>query len=102
MLIQTPQLEAERIESLLAMSLGYFEIDSQRPMTIPSSDTFMISPSAAMPGMPSVTRKEAFFISGLEAKVRKLVTTTPEDDAANELAENVDLSKEGEENRDSP
>ena len=50
------------------MSLGYFEIGSQRPMSIPSLDTLMISPFAAMPGMPSVTTKEAFFISILRSK----------------------------------
>lgn len=50
------------------MSLGYFEIGSQRPTSIPSLDTLMISPFAAMPGMPSVTTKEAFFISILRSK----------------------------------
>ena len=111
------------------MSLGYFDIGSQRATSIPSSDTLMISPFAAMPGMPSVTRKEAFFISilrskgcspkrgcspklgrqqavrigrvGLFEELRQLVTTMPEDDAA----KNMDRPKgaqEGRENRDSP
>ena len=60
--------EGGRRESRLSMSLGYSEIDSQRPMSMPSSDTLMISPFAAMPGMPSVTRKAAFFMSSLRRK----------------------------------
>ncbi len=50
------------------MSLIYFDIGSQRPMRMPSSDTLITSPFAAMPGMPSVTRKEAFSMSSLRRK----------------------------------
>ena len=50
------------------MSSGYLEIGSQRPMCMPSSETLMISPFAAKPGMPSVTRKEAFSMSRLRSK----------------------------------
>ena len=50
------------------MSWGYFEIDSQRPTSMPFSDTLMISPFAAMPGMLFVTRKEAFFMANLRSQ----------------------------------
>ena len=83
------------------MSLGYFEIDSQRPMSMRSSDTLMISPFAAMPGMLSVTRKEAFFMfkppsERIKVGGRRLLflsSTIPEDYVADELVENIDWRK---------
>ena len=50
------------------MSWMYFDMGSQRPMSMPSSYTLMISPFAAMLGMLSVTRKEAFSMSSLRSK----------------------------------
>ena len=111
------------------MILGYFDIGSQRATSIPSSDTLIISPFAAIPGMPFVTRKEAFFILSLRSKgclnkgvplnsdanrrvrigrvglfeeLRQLVTTMSEDDAAHDLIEDIDLPKGAQENRYSP
>ncbi len=92
LLTQTPELEAGRSESRLSMSWGYFDIDSQRPTKMRWSDTLMISSFAAIPGIPLVTRKEAFFMA----------RAFRQDDAANELAENTENRKGGEENGDSP
>ena len=43
------------------MSWGYFDIGSQRPTSMPFSSILMISPFAAIPGMPRVTKKEPIF-----------------------------------------